>query len=326
MTVRLDARVDEDVVLAARMLRDGKLVAVPTETVYGLGADASNDGAVARIFTVKGRPRAHPLILHVSDIDAARRVASHWTNLADILAHSFWPGALSILVDKAPNASDVVTGSRPTVVVRVPGHPATRRIIELMHADGSVGLAAPSANKFGAVSPTTADHVLFDLKELIDAVLDGGPCAVGVESTIVDCTGVEAVVLRDGGVPYEDIANELALHGLHIRRSSDMVGTTDSARAIAPGMLMSHYAPRARVEVFESSETLHARRRDLDDARITYAELAHPVNLFEYSRGLYASMRECDSRGVEVILAVLPEPTGLGIAIRDRLSKAAAQR
>ena len=322
----LNADVAADVRRAAEILLSGGLVAIPTETVYGLGADASNDSAVRRVFTVKGRPTDHPLILHVADHDAAKAASGKWTAAAEILARTFWPGALSILTEKSPRVSDAVTGARSTVVVRVPDHRATLTLLRVLHEHGSVGLAAPSANKFGAVSPTTARHVIDDLGDAIDAVLDGGPCRVGLESTIVDCRSAVPVILREGGVTVESIGTELARHGLSVETSTQPSGIAVPVDAVAPGMLESHYAPRARVEVFDTEVDLAEREAELVSEGVPCARLAATSDLVEYSRGLYMNLRECDSTGVAVILAVLPPPIGLGAAIRDRLRKAAAAR
>lgn len=327
MTPRiLDAEEPGDILLAARLLIAGGIVAVPTETVYGLGADAANDDAVRRVFDIKERPPSHPLILHVAGPESACAASGDWTPMAEILARRFWPGPLSILIERSGVVSDVVTGSRSTVVVRVPNHPATLELLREMHRLGSPGLAAPSANKFGAVSPTTARHVVDDLGDLVDAVLDGGPCSVGVESTIVDCRRSSATILREGGVPREDISAELGAHGFTLSGSSSPTAPSTDTSAIAPGMLVSHYAPRARVEVFEDEQDLERRSLELTTRGVPHSRLPHPDDVALYSRNLYASLRSCDSTGAQVILALLPIPHGLGAAVRDRLRKAAAAR
>lgn len=322
----LDASDAGDIDTAAAMLTDGLLVALPTETVYGLGADAGNESAVSRIFAAKGRPADHPLIVHVDSAPSARALAGRWTDSAEILARRFWPGPLSILLSKSDLVPMVVTGSRPTVVVRVPDHPATLRVLRLVREHGSIGIAAPSANKFGAVSPTTAQHVLDDLGDSVDAILDGGPCSIGVESTIVDCTSEVAVLLRSGGVPSEAVSSELALHGLTLVVSGDAGGTADPSRAVAPGMLVSHYAPRAAVEVFATRAELEIRRRRLVDEGRSAIALPYDDDTYVYSRNLYATLREIDAQGCDVILALLPSSEGLGAAVRDRLMKASAAR
>ena len=318
-TELLDGSSAPDVSTAVRILLAGGLVAVPTETVYGLGADASNDGSVAKVFAVKGRPSTHPLIVHVADAAHARALASRWTAAAEVLSRTFWPGPLSLLVERAESVPDAVTGGRDTVVVRVPDSAATLRVLSGLHAGGSIGLAAPSANRFGAISPTSARHVLDDFNGEIEAVLDGGSCGVGVESTIVDCRGTDVIVLRPGGLPTEAIAEALHDHGITVGRAS-------GSEAIAPGMLRSHYAPRKRLEVFGALVDLLARRDALEAAGTKVSVVEHPDDVFEYSRGLYTSLRTCDADESDVILALLPAGGGLGEAVRDRLLKASADR
>jgi L-threonylcarbamoyladenylate synthase len=294
---------DDTLARAVAVLRDGGLVAFPTETVYGLGADAANAAAVERLYAVKGRPPGHPVIVHVADVHAVDRWASAMPAEAEALAYEFWPGPLTLILPRREGVPDVVTGGRPTVGLRVPAEPIA---LALLHAfDG--GLAAPSANRFGRVSPTTADHVRADLAGDVDLILDGGPCAVGIESTIVDCSGREPVVLRPGGVPLEGIA---AVLGRTVR--------VDAREGGAPGTLASHYRPRARVEVV-SAEAIGERRRELaaDGRRVVLLVDVEPSHL-------YARLREADAAGVDVILAVLPDEAGLGAAVADRLRRAAA--
>lgn len=287
------------------VLRRGGLVGIPTETVYGLAADARNEQAVRRIFSTKGRPADHPLIVHIADAALVGQWACDLPPAAAILAGACWPGPLTLLLRRRPDVLDAVTGGRDTVGVRVPAHPLTG---ELLARFGG-GLAAPSANLFGQVSPTTAAHVAHDLGDLVDYVLDGGACPIGVESTIVDCTTAPPQILRPGGISVEQI---VALLG---------EGTATSAGAArAPGMLPAHYAPRAKVVLAESG--------------VEAAELAgggHHVlivdrtgDLVEYARELYSDLRRADELGVSTIIAVLPPAAGLGHAIRDRLAKAAA--
>jgi L-threonylcarbamoyladenylate synthase len=233
-----------DVELAARLLGSGGLVGMPTETVYGLAADASDVAAVARVFAVKGRPADHPLIVHLAgaeELDAwAREVPGYARKLADQL----WPGPLTLVLPRTPRAGDHLTGGQPTVGLRVPAHPVTRHLL----AEYGRGLAAPSANRFGRVSPTTAGHVIEELGELLvpgqDAVLDGGPSEVGVESAIIDCTGPNPVILRPGAVTAADIA-----------RVGGAVVADRPSRVRAPGMLASHYAPGPRSSSWTSSPT-----------------------------------------------------------------------
>ena len=325
-TAVLDARVDADVARAIDLLTSGHLVAVPTETVYGLAADASNATAVHAIFEAKGRPETHPLIVHVAATEDARVLSQSWTPSAEVLARQFWPGPLSILTERSDAVSSVVTGGRNTVVLRVPDDPTTLRVLRALHDAGSIGIAAPSANRFGSISPTTAVHVLVELEGRVDAVLDGGPCRVGVESTIVDCSKEPGVILRPGGVPTELVAAALAEHGLSVVLSSEIAGTTDTDRAIAPGMLRSHYAPRTRLLVFETEAEIDAERRRAEARNERVTVLPHHSDPYEYSRQLYASLRRCDDGSSDVILGLLPHAAGLGAAVRDRLLKAAAER
>ena len=300
-----------DVDRALEIVRNGGLVAIPTETVYGLAADADDPDAVARIFAAKGRPADHPLIVHVASGDDLPAWADDPSPEAMTLAASCWPGPLTLVVPRARRVIDAVTGGRDTVGVRVPAHPLTG---ELLRRFGG-GLAAPSANRFGHVSPTTAHHVLDDLGIAVDYVLDGGPCEVGVESTIVDCTVSPLQVLRHGGLPLEDL--ERIVGGA-------LAEAAGPSRA--PGMLLSHYAPACRVEVVPGADAAAARRADLieDGQRVEVVGLTD--DLVEYARHLYTTFRDAEARGTDVILAVEPPAQGLGHAIRDRLRKASAPR
>lgn len=302
----------DDPDVAAELLRRGGLVAIPTETVYGLAADASRPDAVARIFEVKGRPRGHPLIVHLPSADRLADWAARVPRSARILAEACWPGPLTLLVERAAHVDDVVTGGRMTVGIRVPAHPLTARVLAQVPA-----LAAPSANRFGKVSPTTADHVLADLGSILqpgrDAILDGGACPVGVESTIVDCTVEPPQILRPGGISTEDVSR--LLRG----RVAAASGPSRTS-----GMLASHYAPDRPVELVETAADLERRRADLVGAGRTVEVLDGVDDLVVYARELYAWLRAADRRAPDVILARLPPPDGLGHAIRDRLMKAAA--
>lgn len=301
--VRMGTSLDD----ALAVLRAGGLVAIPTETVYGLAADASNEAAVRRIFAAKGRPADHPLIVHVAGAERLAEWAAEVSVTAALLADTCWPGPLTLLVPRAPHVLDAVTGGRPTVGVRVPAHPLT---LELLDRFGG-GLAAPSANRFGMVSPTTAEHVLADLGDAVDYVLDGGPCPVGVESTIVDCTVDPPQVLRPGGIATEQIAELLG---------SSLAEASGPSRA--PGMLASHYAPTARVVLAETRAEGELLAGDIEGAEL----LDRTADLVDYARHLYADLRAADERGTRVVVAVLPPPRGLGHAVRDRLAKAAAHR
>lgn len=305
------ARVTDDLEVALAALRAGGLVAIPTETVYGLAADADNAEAVRRIFAAKGRPADHPLIVHVADASLLGEWAAEVPPAAAVLADACWPGPLTMLVPRARRVIDAVTGGRPSVGVRVPAHPLTA---ELLRRFGG-GLAAPSANRFGHVSPTTAAHVVDDLGDAVDVVLDGGPCPVGVESTIIDCTVDPPQVLRPGGIPLEHIDRLLAESGIG-------PSTAPSGPSRAPGMLLSHYAPRARLVLASSADELR-RLRALHPAAPV---IDHGDDLVGYARLLYAELRAADDGGADTVIAAMPPAAGLGHAIRDRLAKAAAGR
>lgn len=296
----------DEVGRALEVIRAGGLVAIPTETVYGLAADASNEAAVRRIFAAKGRPADHPLIVHIAAADQLADWAAEVPESAARLADTCWPGPLTLLVPKAERVLPVVTGGRSTVGVRVPAHPLTTELLERFGG----GLAAPSANRFGMVSPTTAQHVIDDLGDAVDFVLDGGPCPVGVESTIVDCTVRPAQVLRPGGIPTEQVEEILG----------ELAPASGPSRA--SGMLASHYAPSARVLLAETRAEAMVLLADLERAEL----VDRSDDLVDYAQHLYADLRAADEHGARTIVAVLPPAAGLGHAIRDRLSKAAAAR
>ena len=301
-----------DIERALAIIVDGGLVAIPTETVYGLAADASNERAVRGIFAAKGRPAEHPLIVHIASADQLGDWAAEPSASASTLAGTCWPGPLTIIVPRAAAVLDVVTGGRDTVGLRVPAHPLTS---ELLARFGG-GLAAPSANRFGRISPTTAAHVADDLGGGVDYILDGGPARIGLESTIVDCTTPVPQILRHGAVTDDEIA--VILDG--------PVEATASGPSRAPGMLSSHYAPNARVELFFFSDEAHWRLRELQNLGIAAALIDYGTNLAGYARGLYGDLRAADRAGIDTIVAVMPPAAGLGHAIRDRLTKAAAPR
>jgi L-threonylcarbamoyladenylate synthase len=303
--------VTTDVDRAVAAIRAGGLVAMPTETVYGLAADAGNAGAVARIFEAKGRPGDHPLIVHLSSVDELDEWAVDASSQARLLTAAAWPGPLTVIVKRAAGVLDAVTGGLDTVGLRVPSHPLA---LELLERTG-VGLAAPSANRFGAVSPTTAEHVLRDLGERLDprrdVILDGGPCPIGVESTIVDFASSPPQILRAGAVSIEDVRRLLA---------GDLADASGPSRA--SGMLTSHYAPRCAVRLVDSADDAVALRAGTVGAEI----LDLTDDLVVYAHELYTRLRDADDRGVTTLIAVLPPAAGLGHAIRDRLTKAAAPR
>jgi L-threonylcarbamoyladenylate synthase len=313
------------VAAAARVLAEGGLVAFPTETVYGLGADATNPAAVARIYQAKGRPAFNPLIAHVGDIVAARQIA-RFDAAATALAESFWPGPLTLVLPKTPNCAvaDLATAGLETVAIRLPAHPVAR---DILRAFGGP-VVAPSANISGHVSPTTAAHVQSDLTGRIDLIVDGGPVAVGVESTIVGCFD-EPMLLRPGGVPRAEI--ERVLGRALTQAPTD--AESDSGQPLAPGMLASHYAPRAKVRLnaqrLEPGEALLAFGLGAIsgiDAAAVVMNLSELGDLAEAAANLFGHLRALDGKGVGTI-AVMPIPNdGLGEAINDRLRRAAVGR
>jgi L-threonylcarbamoyladenylate synthase len=312
---------------AVAILARGGLVAFPTETVYGLGADAQNPAAVRRIFAVKGRPAQHPLIVHIASAAELPRWVAEVPPAAVELARRFWPGPLTVVLRRSPRIPLEVTGGLETVALRVPAHPVAQ---ELLQRFGSA-IAAPSANRFGSVSPTTAQHVRDDLGDAVDLVLDGGPCDVGVESTIVDLSGPEPVLLRPGGIPREALEHAL---GAPIRQLS-------SPAVRAPGQHPLHYAPRARVILVEPERmATEALRLQAAGSRVGVllapgvalpgdfggVALQVPHTLEEYAHELYSLLREFDRRNCDVIVAALPPEEELGAAIADRLRRAAGPR
>lgn len=323
-----------DVTAAIEALRRGDLVAVPTETVYGLGADATNRRAVARVYATKGRPADHPLIVHLADAAELSQWAQEIPEYAQRLADELWPGPLTLVLKRTAKAGDFVTGGQDTVGLRVPAHALTRAIIAGLGP--GAGVAAPSANRFGRVSPTTAAHVIAELGAHLhpgDLVLDGGPAEVGLESTIVDATGPAPVILRPGGISAEQVS------GVGLLPVVDR-DTADARPAVrAPGMLASHYAPSAQVALFESVEAWNETRAlGLPVAAVGLLALASvetpagvvrlsaPQMGADYARVLYAALREADALGLSRIEAILPDrSTEMAAAIRDRLTRAAVR-
>ncbi|GAA0385344.1 L-threonylcarbamoyladenylate synthase [Microbispora corallina] len=319
--------VTSDIEKAAGVLRAGGLVAFPTETVYGLGANAEDSAAVARVFQVKGRPPSHPLIVHIGGGEHLGDWTEDVPATARLLAERFWPGPLTLVLRRGRRVPLEATGGLETVALRVPAHPVA---LALLSAFGG-GVAAPSANRFGSVSPTTASHVRAELGDAVDFVLDGGPCAVGVESTIVDATGEVPSVLRPGGVTREDLeavlGRSLAVHSTsHVR---------------VPGQHPSHYAPRARVVLVEPEKVVAEAEFAQELGHQVgvllpptfagapvkaHAVVAVPGSTTAYARGLYGFLRELDQRGCDLIVASLPVEEGLGLAIANRLRRAAGPR
>lgn len=329
-----------DIGEAVDILRAGGLVAFPTETVYGLGADASADDAVAGIYRAKGRPAGHPLIIHVSDAASAWQWALAPEPAARVLAEAFWPGPLSIVVPRSDKASSLAVGGLDTVGLRVPAHPIA---LELLSAfDG--GIAAPSANRFGHVSPTTAAHVLDDLAGLIDAVIDGGPTEVGLESTIVEVVSGSTRLLRPGRTTVEQVSACLAAAGL------DGLDLADVGMSRAPGMLSSHYAPVAEVVVLAEGDPhcLVEKLKSISDGTAVAVLAPFPVDHQAsfllpddsegFGHGLYAALRLADQSlnpagslgpamsGAGIIVVVTPKAGPLSPALADRLRKASSAR
>ena len=306
---------------AAGVLLAGGLVAFPTETVYGLGADACNAAAVARIYSVKGRPADHPLIVHVASMDGLGDWAMDVPAYAIALARAYWPGPMTLVLRRSDLAGDFVTGGQDTVGVRVPNHPVALGLLEAFTAAGGKGVAAPSANRFGNVSPTTAQAVAAELGDYLadgDQILDGGPCDVGVESTIIDCTGDVPKILRPGAITLEMIEQSTGLR---------VVGSVEEPEIRVSGSLDSHYAPVAKVLL---CETPTAGQGFIAHANIQTPEgvvrLASPHTDEEFARVLYSALREADVQGLAEVVVMQPIGIGIAVAIRDRLKRAAHGR
>jgi L-threonylcarbamoyladenylate synthase len=309
---------DVDLEEAARTLREGGLVAFPTETVYGLGARADDPAALARVFDAKGRPRTHPLIVHIASAAELADWASEIPPAARRLADVLWPGPLTLVVRRREGVLDEVTGGRDTVAVRVPRHPLA---LALIRAAG-VAVAAPSANKFGHVSPTRAEHVRAEGFDDDLALLDGGPCEVGLESTIVDATRAVPALLRPGGIDVETIEEVLGAP----------IADGRGGEARAPGMLASHYAPRARVipvrdpaEAADRARELPGKVAFVGSVEIPGATFVPVGDLESMARTLYATLRALDLEGHDVILVELPDEKRIGLAIADRVRRASAR-
>ncbi len=301
---------------AAALLRAGGLVAFPTETVYGLGADATNGLAVAALYAAKGRPSFNPLIVHVPETAAASAIAD-MTPLAQTLAAAFWPGPLTLVLARRPNRiiADLATAGLDTIAVRVPAHPIAQALLRAADLPN----AAPSANRSGHVSPTTAAHVAADLGDHVQMILDGGPTEVGLESTVVDATGSDPVILRLGAVTTEDIARATA-------KPARIAAADDTAPA-SPGMLSRHYAPTARLRLnatdVRTREALLAFGPEVPPHAGPHINLSPTADLAEAAANLFAALRALDAAGAAAI-AVMPIPShGLGAAINDRLTRAA---
>ncbi len=325
-TDRIVAPTPEAIDRAAAMLRDGRLVAFPTETVYGLGADAGNVRAVRTIFEVKGRPGDHPLIVHVANAAAAKRWAREWPEGARALADAFWPGPLTLIVPRAANVDDAVTGGQDSIGLRVPAHPVARSLLAAFEAIGGSGIAGPSANRFGHVSPTTAAHVDADLGSDVDMIVDGGASDVGIESTIVAFVRDQPVLMRPGFISLDALERVLRapLHALE----------GDAPRA--SGTLASHYAPRTQAFLVaaDALRTEIDRRSERDQRTAVLARtstapegfdgtwMQAPQDARRYAHDLYASLRSLDDANADAILIEAVPESAEWFAIRDRLSRA----
>lgn len=312
---------DQEIERAAEVLRAGGLVAFPTETVYGLGADASNPAAVKKIFAAKGRPADHPVIVHIADMSELKHWAAEVPRSAWLLAEKFWPGPLTMVLKRAPRVSDLITGGQDTIGLRVPGHPVAQRLLKAFGG----GIAAPSANRFGRLSPTSAADVRKELGDAVDSVLDGGACEVGIESTIVDLTRDPPVILRPGHVSARQIADALL----------QQLGEAAADRPRVPGSHASHYSPRTSLNVVHPDEVENQVRRRAGTPVAVLARRGRPRDSMaalwqvapetpdEYARLLYATLRRLDDAGCRLIiveaLPLLPE----WAAVRDRLARAA---
>lgn len=303
---------------AAQSIANGHLVAFPTETVYGLGADATNESAVAKIYKAKGRPADHPLIVHIASIDVMGEWADEVCEYAINLARDFWPGPMTLIFKRSQLAKDFVTGNQNTVGLRVPNQPIALALLKEFENVGGKGIAAPSANRFGAVSPTTAQAVKDELENYLDqdndVILDGGPCQVGVESTIIDCTSDTPQILRLGAITKEMIAMSTGL----------LVIDEPTSDIRVSGSLESHYSPNAKVVLDtnpESGDGFIAINSIPTPAGAI--RLAAPSSIEGFARDLYSALRFADAQGLTKVCVIQPEGDGLAAAIRDRLKRAA---
>jgi L-threonylcarbamoyladenylate synthase len=304
----------------ALALKNGALVAFPTETVYGLGADASNEKAVARIYEVKGRPQDHPLILHIASMNDITYWADEISDYAIALARAFWPGPMTLIFNRSENAKDFVTGGQNTVGLRVPNHTLALGLLQECKKIGVHAIAAPSANRFGHVSPTTAEAVQEEIGAYLsaqDLILDGGPAQVGLESTIIDCTGEAPKILRPGAITQAMIEEATGMK----------VSENNNSEIRVSGSLEKHYAPKAQILLDVQANQGEGFIAPADVATPSGAiRLASPSNTDEYARTLYSALRDGDAQGLETIAIIQPSGDGLAIAIRDRLMRASKGR
>jgi L-threonylcarbamoyladenylate synthase len=309
---------------AASKLKLGNLVAFPTETVYGLGADATNKDAIARIYKVKGRPVGHPLIVHISSIGKLDKWVRDIPEYAVSLARAFWPGPMTLILPRTDLAKDFVTGGQDNVGIRVPSHTSALTLLKEFEDQGGLGIAAPSANRFGAVSPTSATAVEIELADFLsesDQILDGGPCVVGIESTIINCTQNKPSILRPGAVTKEMIEDTL---GITIDLNTS---NSESIQIKAAGLLESHYAPNAKVFLTGvPSQGDGFIALDSFTTPTGAVRIAAPKTNEEYARVLYEAFRLADFKGIRRVFVIPPTGDGIAVAINDRLAKSAFEK
>jgi L-threonylcarbamoyladenylate synthase len=308
----------------ATALIKGDLVAFPTETVYGLGADATNEAAIERIYVVKGRPKGHPLIVHISSMEHLNKWAREIPEYAVKLAQAFWPGPMTLILLRTDLAKDFITGGQDNVGIRVPSHTVALALLNEFESQGGLGVAAPSANRFGAVSPTTATAVEIELADFLsknDQILDGGTCLVGVESTIINCTQNKPSILRPGAVTKEMIEDTL---GMTIDLNTS---NSESIQIKASGLLESHYAPKAKI-FLAGSPALGDGFIALDSFTTPTGavRIASPKTNEEYAQVLYEAFRLADIKGLRRVFVIPPTGDGIAVAINDRLSKSAFEK
>ena len=304
----LDGNSESEIDECVEMLRAGSVIGIPTETVYGLAAIATNSSAINLVFTIKERPTSHPLILHIADVSMLDDWATNISSEARALCKKFWPGPLTLILHKSDKVLTEVTGGRDTVAIRCPNHSVTTKLLKKLND----AVVAPSANKFGKVSPTTAKHVVNDLGSDISIVLDGGDCSIGLESTIIDCTTTPPQLLRTGAITAE-----------HILQECNITVVAASGESRAPGMLEKHYAPVCRVVLVSSSQEglIEAQRYVADGFKVRLLDLTEDLDKF--ARLLYSSLRTADKDGINVAIVVRAPMKGIGFAINERLEKAA---
>lgn len=307
----------KDILKAAMALKNGYLVAFPTETVYGLGADATNQDAVSRIFSIKNRPKNHPLILHLGSINEIENWAIEIPDYAYKLANKYWPGPMTLILNRKSNVKDFVTGGQETVGIRIPNHEIALSLLQEFKKIGSGAIVAPSANKFGKVSPTSFEHVNQELLKDLDSndlILDGGQCQIGVESSIIDCTKSFPKVLRPGAISEEQITEIIEL---------DLSSKSTDIRV--SGSFKSHYAPNAKVLLDQTPAPgdgfIALKNIPTPQGAIRVGE---PLNIEEFAKNLYSNLRRVDELALEKVVVIQPQGLGLAVAIRDRLKKASS--